>query len=44
VAIIIPDHYGCCVKTFTRQLELAGWCISKFDEVFVLTLGNTIAG
>jgi hypothetical protein len=44
LAIIIPNHNSRCVKTFTRQLKLAGWCISKFNDVFFPTLGNTITG
>jgi hypothetical protein len=29
-------------QTFTQQLKSAGWCISKFDDMFFPTLGNTI--
>jgi hypothetical protein len=34
VAIIIPDHDGRCVKTFTQHLKSARWYISKFDNKF----------
>jgi hypothetical protein len=44
VAIIIPDHDGCCVKTFTQHLKSEGWCISKFDNVSFPSINDTIAG
>jgi hypothetical protein len=44
VAVIIPDHNGCCIKTFQRQLKSKGWCISQFDDVFFPNLGDTITG
>jgi hypothetical protein len=44
VAIIIPDHDGHCIKTFTQQLKSAGWCMLFFNNVFFPDLGNSVAG
>jgi hypothetical protein len=44
VAIVIPDHDGRCVITFTRQLKSAGWCMLLFNDIFFPDLGNSIAG
>ena len=43
VAIVIPDHDGKCVKSFTTSLKLAGWCLSLTDTSFP-THVNTILG
>jgi hypothetical protein len=44
VVIIIPNQDGRCVKTFSRQLKSAGWCISKFDDVFFPDHSDNVVG
>ena len=41
VAIIIPDHDGRCVKSFTASLKSTGWCLSSTETTFP-THGDTI--
>ena len=43
VAIILPDHDNCCVKTFIKTLSSNGWVLSKQDISF-LSQGDSIAG
>ena len=43
VAIVIPDHDGRCVKSFTTSLKSAGLCLSLTDTSFP-THGDTILG
>ncbi len=44
VAIIIPNHGGRCVTTFTKKLKSAGWCISNLEKVFFLNLVTLSGG
>jgi hypothetical protein len=44
VAIIIPDHDGRCIKSFTRQVKISGWCTSAFNDVFFPNHGDTVSG
>jgi hypothetical protein len=40
--IIIPDHDGRCVKSFTTSLKSTGWCLSSTKTTFP-THGDTIS-
>jgi hypothetical protein len=42
VAIIIPDHDGKCVKSFSTSLRSTGWCLSSTETAFP-TNGDTIS-
>ncbi len=44
IAIIIHDHDGRYIKSFTHTLKAAGWCISTFDNVSFMSIGDLVAG
>ena len=43
VAIVLPDHGNCCVKSFIKTLSSNGWVILKHDVSFPAQ-GNCVAG
>ena len=44
VAVVLSDHDRTCVKSFTRNLKAAGWTMSRFDDVYFPSNGDSIAG
>jgi hypothetical protein len=44
VAIIIPDHDGKCIRLFNRTLKTAGWCLSAYDGISFMSIGDSVAG
>ncbi len=42
VAIVIPDHDGCSIRSFVRGLTTSQWKVSSRDVLFV-KIGNSIA-
>ena len=43
IALIIPDHDGRCLKSFTTLLKSAGWVLSSTETSFP-TNGDTVSG
>jgi hypothetical protein len=44
VAVILPDHDRTSVRSFSLILKLAGWSLSRFDNVYFPSNGDCIAG
>jgi hypothetical protein len=43
IALIIPDHDGCCLKSFATLLKSTGWVLSSTETSFP-TNGYTVLG
>ncbi len=44
MVVILLDHDGHHVTSFARTLKLAGWSVSAFNDVYLPSNGDTIAG